>query len=84
MQTEARLARRLGFRIATGGGTRDGAETAARLLVAEGALALVSFGLAGGLQPPLHSGKVLVHARSSCGPANALRPMPACRRSWAA
>ena len=60
MQTEARLARRLGFRIATGGGTRDGAETAARLLVAEGALALVSFGLAGGLQPPLHSGKVLV------------------------
>jgi adenosylhomocysteine nucleosidase len=60
MQAEARMARRLGFRIAVGGGTRNGAEVAARQLVAEGALALVSFGLAGGLQPPLLSGKILV------------------------
>jgi adenosylhomocysteine nucleosidase len=60
MRSEARMARRLGFRIAVGGGTRNGAEAAARQLVAEGALALVSFGLAGGLQPPLLSGKILV------------------------
>jgi adenosylhomocysteine nucleosidase len=60
MRSEARMARRLGFRIAIGGGTRNGAEAAARRLVAEGSLALVSFGLAGGLQPPLLSGKVMV------------------------
>jgi adenosylhomocysteine nucleosidase len=60
LRAEARLARRLGFRVAVGGGTRAGAEAAARLLVAEGAQALVSFGLSGGLQPPLRCGKILV------------------------
>ena len=60
LRTEARIARRLGFRVGVGGGTHAGAEAAARRLVAEGALALVSFGLSGGLQPPLRHGKILI------------------------
>lgn len=60
MRAEARLARRLSPRIGIGGGTAAGAEAAARLLVAEGAEALVSFGLAGGLQPLLRHGKILI------------------------
>ena len=51
LQAEARIvaaaAHHLGFRIA-------------RTLVAEGALALVSIGLAGGLQPLLRAGKILI------------------------
>lgn len=53
-------AHHLGLRIAIGGGTAAGAEAAARTLVAEGALALVSIGLAGGLQPLLRAGKILI------------------------
>ena len=53
-------AHHLGFRIAVGGGTAAGAEAAARKLVADGALALVSIGLAGGLQPLLLPGKILI------------------------
>ena len=64
MQAEARMvgaaAHHLGLRIAIGGGTAAGAEAAARTLVAEGALALVSIGLAGGLQPLLRAGKILI------------------------
>ncbi len=64
MRAEARLlrrlARRLGFRVAIGGGTPAGAEAAARRLVADGALGLVSFGLAGGLHPRLRRGRILV------------------------
>jgi adenosylhomocysteine nucleosidase len=46
--------------VATGGGTPAGAEAAARRLVAGGATALVSFGLAGGLDPALRPGAVLI------------------------
>lgn len=53
-------AHHMGFRIAVGGGTAQGAETAARQLVADGALALASIGLAGGLQPLLMPGKILI------------------------
>ena len=60
LRAEARLLRGLGFRIGVGGGSQAGAEAAARRLVAEGAQALVSFGLAGGLQPALRPGKILV------------------------
>ena len=56
----AAAAHHLGFRVAVGGGTASGAEAAARTLVAEGALALVSIGLAGGLQPLLRAGKILI------------------------
>ncbi len=45
-----------------GGGTPQGAEAAAERLVAGGATALVSFGLAGGLDPALLPGAVIVPA----------------------
>jgi adenosylhomocysteine nucleosidase len=56
---EARIARRLG-EVAIGGGTPAGAEAAAERLVARGANALLSFGLAGGLDPDLHPGSIVV------------------------
>jgi adenosylhomocysteine nucleosidase len=63
LSAEARIARRLGWVVAIGGGTEPGAETAARLLVARGAAALVSFGLAGGLEPALRPGDIVVPYR---------------------
>ncbi len=59
MAAEARLARRLG-EVAIGGGTPAGAEAAAERLVAHGATALLSFGLAGGLDPHLRPGSIVV------------------------
>jgi adenosylhomocysteine nucleosidase len=59
LRAEARLARRLPGRVAIGGGTRAGARQAAERLVAEGATALLSFGLAGGLDPALGAGAIL-------------------------
>jgi adenosylhomocysteine nucleosidase len=46
-----------------GGGTPEGAADVATLLIEEGAEALVSFGLAGGLKPGLAPGAVLVPGR---------------------
>ena len=57
---EARAARPLGGVVAAGGGTAAGAEVAAEELVAGGARALVSFGLAGGLDPELKPGHLLI------------------------
>ncbi len=57
--TEAKLAQQLGF-VAAGGGTAEGAREAALLLVKRGARALLSFGFAGGLDPTLRPGDVLV------------------------
>ena len=57
---EARVARRLAWPVATGGGTNAGAADAAERLVRQGAQALVSFGLAGGVAPDLHPGALLV------------------------
>ena len=57
---EARLARGLAGKIEAGGGGADGAAAAADRLVARGATALLSFGLAGGLQPGLPAGAILV------------------------
>lgn len=59
MAAEARIARRLG-EVAIGGGTPAGAKAAAERLVARGANALLSFGLAGGLDPGLHPGSIVV------------------------
>jgi adenosylhomocysteine nucleosidase len=60
LAAEARIARCLGWRVAIGGGTALGACGAARGLIEQGATALVSFGLAGGLDPALTAGALLV------------------------
>ena len=60
LAAEARLAAPLGCRVAVGGGTAGGAEDAVRRLLAEGVTGLVSFGLAGGLDPALPAGTLLV------------------------
>ena len=59
LEAEARLARAWGIPVAVGGGTSAGAETAAAGLV-HSVQALVSFGLAGGLDPALRPGTILV------------------------
>jgi adenosylhomocysteine nucleosidase len=60
LSAEARIARRLGWRIEIGGGTAGGAAQAAARLADSGVSALVSFGLAGGLDPALRPGAVVV------------------------
>jgi adenosylhomocysteine nucleosidase len=59
LTAEARIAARLGTARA-GGGLPAGATAAAERLVAEGATALVSFGLCGGLDPSLRAGRLVV------------------------
>ncbi len=61
LTAEARLAARLGTTRA-GGGTPEGARQAAEDLIAHGATALVSFGLAGGLNPTLRPGALIIPA----------------------
>lgn len=60
LTAEARIARRLGLKAQAGGGTPEGAEAAAEALVAAGATALLSFGLAGGLDPTLKPGDIII------------------------
>jgi adenosylhomocysteine nucleosidase len=60
LSAEAKLLRRTGFMVGIGGGFPAGASRAAEKLVADGAAALVSFGLAGGLNSALQPGAVLV------------------------
>jgi adenosylhomocysteine nucleosidase len=60
LAAEARLVRSLGWPVAIGGGTAGGARLAAERLVSGGITALISFGLAGGLDPALRAGRVLV------------------------
>lgn len=62
LTAEAALASRLSPRVATGGGGHDGAVAAAERLLAAGARALVSFGVAGGLDPVLAPGALVVPA----------------------
>lgn len=70
LKAEALLARRLGVPVMIGGGTAAGAEVAARRAVAEGATALVSFGLAGGLDPSLRPGELIVPTTVLCNDAS--------------
>jgi adenosylhomocysteine nucleosidase len=60
LAAEARIARRLGWPVAISGGTANGAQAAASHLIDEGVGALVSFGLAGGLDPALRPGTIIV------------------------
>lgn len=60
LKAEARVARRLRVPVAIGGGTHAGAHAAAQSLLSQGATALLSFGLAGGLDPKLSAGTVIV------------------------
>jgi len=66
LRAEALLARRLGVPVMIGGGTASGAEVAARRAVGEGATALVSFGLAAGLDPSLRPGDLVVPTAVLC------------------
>lgn len=68
LAAEARIAARWGWPVRIGGGTPTGAADAALRLLAGGATGLVSFGLAGGLDPALRPGAVVVpHAILSNG-----------------
>ncbi len=60
LTAEAALLRGSGFAVGVGGGWPQGAAAAAAKLLDDGALALVSFGLAGGLAPGLAAGALLV------------------------
>ena len=73
---EARWLRNRGFLVGVGGGTPAGAADAAAALLDRGVPALISFGLAGGLDPRLLPGDLLVPAsivtdshRWPCDPA---------------
>jgi len=57
---EARVARLAGWRVGIGGGTTKGAVLAARRLIDAGAAGIVSFGFAGGLDPTLPAGALVV------------------------
>ena len=60
LQAEARIARRSGCLVEIGGGTTAGAQAAAHRLIAQNVTVLVSFGLAGGLDPLLRPGDIIV------------------------
>jgi adenosylhomocysteine nucleosidase len=63
LEAEAQIARAFGCPVAVGGGGAAGAAQAASALIAQGITQLVSFGLAGGLQPGLPAGAILVPER---------------------
>jgi adenosylhomocysteine nucleosidase len=62
LTAEARLLEKTGFLAVAGGGWPEGAYRAAERLIGQGAEALVSFGLAGGLAPDAAPGALLVPA----------------------
>jgi adenosylhomocysteine nucleosidase len=59
---EARLLRHTGFRVEVGGGDPAGAARAANRLIAKQVIGLISFGLAGGLNPACRPGAVIIPA----------------------
>ncbi|HTI02114.1 MAG TPA: hypothetical protein VL752_14290 [Acidisoma sp.] len=60
MISEARIAQRAGWAVAVGGGLPMGARRMAERLVEDGATALISFGLAGGLDPSIEAGALIL------------------------
>jgi adenosylhomocysteine nucleosidase len=63
LTAEARLLTRSPADVRVGGGTAEGAAREAASAISDGARALVSFGLAGGLDPALQPGAILRPAR---------------------
>jgi adenosylhomocysteine nucleosidase len=80
LTAEARIARCLGWQVGVGGGTAMGAEKAARALVEQGCTGLVSLGLAGGLDPALRPGALIVPSAVLAGNAR-YAPDPTLSRS---
>lgn len=62
MRAEARILAGTGLAVAIGGGKPQGAAAAAQRLIADGCNALLSIGLAGGLDPALNPGAKVVPA----------------------
>jgi len=60
LEAEAHIVRRLGVPVQVGGGRAEGAAAASSRLIEQGVSGLVSFGLAGGLNPALIPGTILV------------------------
>jgi len=60
LAAEARIAHSFGLPAEAGGGTEHGATLAAARLIARGVTGIVSFGLAGGLDPALLPGALIV------------------------
>ena len=60
LAAEARLLHKLPVLVEVGGGTPEGAAHAAERLLRRQAVALISFGLAGGLDPALPPGMIIV------------------------
>jgi adenosylhomocysteine nucleosidase len=80
LAAEARIAQRLGWTVTVGGGTAAGAQAAAQRLADAGAAALISFGLAGGLDPALRPGALIVPAAVIvAGMRHATDPRLSCR-----
>jgi adenosylhomocysteine nucleosidase len=71
LTAELALLKNTPFMIAAGGGTPAGATTAAQKLIAQGAEALISFGLAGGLNPLLKPGTLVIPAYINNAPCDA-------------
>ena len=63
LKSEAALLAPLRAKVFIGGGSAKGAQGAAARAVEAGASALVSFGLAGGLNPALAAGAIIIPAR---------------------
>ena len=60
LEAEAKIARRLSKIVEVGGGDAAGAAAACQRLIARGIRSLISFGLAGGLNPALRPGTLVV------------------------
>jgi adenosylhomocysteine nucleosidase len=71
LTAELGLLKNTQFMAAAGGGTPQGAATAAQNLIAQGAEALISFGLAGGLNPALKPGTIIIPAQINNTPCDA-------------
>jgi hopanoid-associated phosphorylase len=60
LEAEAKIARRAGLRTIIAGGSKERRAAAIAQAIAEGATGLISFGIAGGLDPRLKPGTVLL------------------------